>query len=174
MQDTGHGQVAAVHERLGTPQEVTHLRAQFAILTPAKDDGFETEQGLGDVAMRRARLRGIKRLQSAQVQQRGAGHCPRRIDLRLMAFQGLCLRVERVELAAQLRRQRYGAGVGGAVSQGTRQRQAHALGTEVDSQRQVAAVKRQALAAGDSPQIESAGCCIVRVCSTHMQQTVRG
>ena len=56
-----------MHE-CGTPaQQVTHLCSEFAILVPAQDDGFEAEQGLGDVAMRRSRLRSIERLQGTQV-----------------------------------------------------------------------------------------------------------
>ena len=76
------------------------------------------------------------------MKQRGAGYCPRRINLRRVAFQGLRLRRVSDELAAQVRSQRYDTRVSGAVSQDTRQRQAHALRAEVSSQRQVASVKR--------------------------------
>lgn len=56
MQHTGQGQVATGHARLCTPEQVAHLRAQLAVFVPAKDDGFQPEQGLGNVAVRRARL----------------------------------------------------------------------------------------------------------------------
>ena len=102
------------------PLALPHLRTQFAVFVPAQDDGFQAEQVLCDVAMRRTRLRGIERLQGAQVQQRGAGDWPCRIDLQRMAFQGLRLCIEGVELATKARRQRHGAHVGSAVSQGTR------------------------------------------------------
>lgn len=54
IQHTRQREVPAIHEKFGPPQQVTHLRAEFAILVPAQDDGFEAEQGLGDIAMRRS------------------------------------------------------------------------------------------------------------------------
>lgn len=106
-----------MHERLSPPQQVAHLRTQFAIVVPAQDNGFEAEQGLCDVAMRRSRLRSIECLQGAQVQQSGTGGRPHGRDLRRMAFQGLCLFAVPVELTAKPRSQRHGAHIGTAILQ---------------------------------------------------------
>ena len=65
MRDSCQVQVAARHIRLGPSHQVAHLRAEFAILVPTPYNSFETEQGLSDVSMRRARLRGVERLQGA-------------------------------------------------------------------------------------------------------------
>lgn len=106
-----------MHERLSPPQQVTHLRAQFTILAPAQDDGFEAEQGLGDVAMRRSCLRSIERLQGTQVQQSGTRGRPHGRDLRRMAFKGLCLFSVPVELTSKPWTQRHGARIGVAILQ---------------------------------------------------------
>ena len=65
MRYAGQGQVTASLVRLGPSHQMAHLRAQLPVFMPTQDDGFDAKQGLGDVAMRRARLRGIKRLQRA-------------------------------------------------------------------------------------------------------------
>ena len=96
---------------------MAHLRTQFAILVPAQDDGFQAKQGLGDVAMGCARLRSIERLQGTQVQQSGTGGRPYGRDLRRMAFQGLNVSVQYIELTAMPRSQRHGAHIGTAILQ---------------------------------------------------------
>ncbi len=106
-----------MHECPTPAQQVTHLRAEFAILAPAQDDGFKAEQGLGDVPVGGARLRSIERLQGTQVQQSGTGGRPHGRDLRRMAFQDLCLFAVPVELTAKPWSQRHGAHIGAAIVQ---------------------------------------------------------
>jgi len=68
--NSGQGPVFAVHVCLGPPQQVPHLRAQFAIRVPARRSCLQTDQGLGDVSVRSASLRSVERLQGAVMQQR--------------------------------------------------------------------------------------------------------
>ena len=106
-----------MHERLSPPQQVAHLRTQFAIVVPAQDDGFGAEQGLSDVPVGGARLRSIECLQGAQVQQSGTRGRPHGRDLRRMAFQGLCLFAVPVELTAKTRSQWHSARIGITILQ---------------------------------------------------------
>lgn len=86
-------QIATAHVRLGAPQQVPDLGAQFAIGVPASR-GFEPEQDLGNLAVRRTGLRAIERLQGAKMQQRGPGDRPRGFLRERTPLKKLCLRIE--------------------------------------------------------------------------------
>lgn len=68
------GQITATHQTLGTGQKVANLRTQFAIRRPARVHGFHPEHRASNIAMARAGLPCIKRLQGVQVQQGSAGN----------------------------------------------------------------------------------------------------
>ncbi|MNW10741.1 hypothetical protein D3C71_2080200 [compost metagenome] len=67
--------------------------------------------------MRRTGLRAIERLQGAKMQQRGPGDRPRGFLRERTPLKKLCLRIEGIQLAAQARTERDGAGVGRAVGE---------------------------------------------------------
>jgi hypothetical protein len=167
-QHARQGQVTAVQVVLCTAQQVTHLRAQFAVFVPSQNDGFKAEQRLGDVAMRRARERGIKRMQGAQMQNRGAGGGLGRIRTQRMPFKGLRLRAEGVKVPTEAPCQRHRARISGPIHQVAGERQAHPFFAHFGRERQLPAVKAQPLAARDPPQVETQSTNAARVRSTYL------
>ncbi len=121
---------------------------------PAQRHSLEPEQGLGDIAVRRACLCSIERLQSAKMQQRGACGRSYNFGRRHMTLEQQRLRLEDVELAAQFGNERNGAGISLAIAQIGRERDPQALRRKLGLKDQTGASERQTLAARYSPEIE--------------------
>lgn len=66
--DARERQIASIPIRPGAPQQVPNLRAQLTVRMPSQHNDAQAEQDLRNLTVRRSGLRGIERLQGAQVQ----------------------------------------------------------------------------------------------------------
>lgn len=135
---------------------MAHLRPQHAIGMPLRAHGVQAEERDGNLAVRGMGLRGIERLQGAQVQQASARDGPRRGTRQRIAIEQRGQVLEFVELPAQVWSQRHGADVGRSIFQARVQQDACMAGADRRSQDRIAGAL-QALAAGDAPEVEGRG-----------------
>lgn len=147
------GQITATHQTLGTGQEMTNLRTQFAIRRPALAHRVSAEQRAGNIAMVSARLRRIERLQGVQVQQGSTGNLfsSHRRPLPLNGI-GLCLVPS--QSRAQVSIERHSQAIGCAVPKLNGKRGPQAVRPMLRHDVQLRACMRQALATGNLPEVE--------------------